>query len=227
MIKRMPYILALLFIISALLVGCGEKSVTESSTNTDYSNNDHTINNASSSDDDNSAFSSNNEASDSDVLFDDVDLNNIGFYDLMGYTEWCKCKSIHTNSQGGYVEIESEEDPFVSLNKYEFSGQYCKVFSYRASIEGFTENYNRLFSISVVDNDNAIFTPESDSRRSKWNLQIKERELFGENQVFLMIYNSYYGGEAPFVPYDYIDWESGGEFVSCDNHTEVYRFNLK
>lgn len=144
------------------------------------------------------------------------DLNDIGFADMMDYTEWCKLERIRYKDGKGYVDIES-------YGKCTIENGYCITYSFDSESMTFKERYS-IYSFDVVDNDNALLTPKDTRTTQKDDWQITERHVFNnDNYVYLTIKSR--KSEGPYIPCDFIDWSSGRKTTNDDGDT-VYRFDI-
>lgn len=147
-----------------------------------------------------------------------LDLNDIGFYDMMGYTDWCKLKGIHYSGGSGYVDVGS------NFGKYSFVNGYCMIYPFNTSSMEYSEAYSRIFRCEIVDNDNVILNPKDGGNYEKKNIQILERNVFhSEEYVYLSISDN--NSKGPWIPYDFVDWSSGRKEQNDKGET-VYRFDI-
>lgn len=148
------------------------------------------------------------------------DLNNIGFYDMMYYTDWCKLSKIHYKGGEGYVDIDPNHN-----GKFSFTNGYCKIYYFNADKMDYNESYRRIFRCDIVDNDSAILVPQDSGNYIKKNLQILERSVFHNDEYVYMTINDG-DSKGPYIPYEFVDWTSG-ERTTNDSGNTVYRFNIK
>ena len=154
-----------------------------------------------------------------DEFYIDYDLNNIGFYDMMSYTDWCKLSYIRYRNGEGYVEINPNKG-----GKYTFRNGYCMIYNFKPDTMNYSDAYSRIYRCDVVDNDNAILVPQDSGNYIKKNMQILERSVFHSNDyVYMTIHDG--NSKGPYIPYEFIDWDSG-EKSKNDSGDTVYKFNI-